>query len=140
MHAGVRTLIADLNALYGREPALHRGDAGGKGMRWVEAHDADHGLFAWLRVDPTDQARPVLVVVNATPTPQYNYRLGVPMAGRWEELLNSDAAEYGGSGVGNFGGVSTAPLDSHDHHQSVVLTLPPLAAVALTPSEAQEIA
>ena len=135
MHAGVRILIADLNALYQREPALHRGDSGGGGMRWVEAHDADHGVFAWLRVDPTDQARPVLVVVNATPTPQYNYRLGVPMAGPWEELLNSDAAEYGGSGLGNFGGVSTAPLDSHDHHQSVVLTLPPLAAVALAPSE-----
>jgi 1,4-alpha-glucan branching enzyme len=136
MHAGVRTLIADLNALYQREPALHRGDSGGSGMRWVEAHDAEHGLFAWLRVDPTDRARPVLVVANATPTPQYNYRLGVPVAGLWEELLNTDADVYGGSGLGNLGGVSTAPLDSHDHHQSVVLTLPPLAAVALAPSDA----
>jgi 1,4-alpha-glucan branching enzyme len=114
---------------------MHRGDSGGNGMRWVEAHDADHGLFAWLRVDPTDQARPILVVVNATPTPQYNYRLGVPVAGSWEELINTDAAEYGGSGLGNFGGVATAPLDSHDHHQSVVLTLPPLAAIALAPGD-----
>ena len=76
----------------------------------------------------------VLVVVNATPTPEYNYRLGVPAAGRWDELLNSDASHYGGSGLGNYGGVLTAPLDSHDHHQSVVLTLPPLAAIALAPS------
>jgi 1,4-alpha-glucan branching enzyme len=77
----------------------------------------------------------VLVVVNATPTPEYNYRLGVPVAGRWDELLNTDAGEYGGSGLGNLGGVSTAPLDSHDHHQSLVLTLPTLAAVALARSE-----
>ena len=77
MHAGVRHPDRrPQRARTGDEPALHRGDSGGSGMRWVEAHDADHGMFAWLRVDPTDEARPVLVVVNATPTPQYNYRFG----------------------------------------------------------------
>jgi len=90
-------------------------------------------VFAFLRTDPTGTARPVLVVLNATPTPQHNYRLGVPQPGRWEELLNSDADAYGGSGVGNYGGVDTTPIDAHDHHQSVVLTLPPLAAIALAP-------
>ena len=133
MHEGVRLLLADLNSLYRSEPAMHRGDYGGSGMQWVEAHDAEHGVFAWLRVDPSGEGRPVLVVANATPTPQYNYRLGVPAAGRWVELLNSDAAIYGGSGQGNFGGVDTAPLDSHDHRQSVVLTAPPLGVVALAP-------
>jgi 1,4-alpha-glucan branching enzyme len=73
------------------------------------------------------------VVLNATPTPRYNYRLGVPLAGRWAEVLNSDAGCYGGSGVGNYGGVETVPVDSHGHHQSVVLTLPPLGAVFLAP-------
>jgi 1,4-alpha-glucan branching enzyme len=133
MHEGVRRTVADLNAVYRAEPALHRGDYGGAGMQWVEAHDADHGLFAWLRIDPTGAARPVLVVVNATPTPQHNYRLGVPVAGRWNELINTDSAVYGGSDLGNLGGVESAPLDSHDHRQSVVVTVPPLALVALAP-------
>jgi 1,4-alpha-glucan branching enzyme len=133
MHEGVRRLIADLNAVYRREPALHRGDCSGDGMRWVESHDPERSVFAWLRVDPSGQARPVLVVLNATPAPQYNYRLGVPSAGHWGELLNTDAAHYGGSNIGNFGGVDSSPLDSHDHHQSIVITLPPLAAVALAP-------
>jgi 1,4-alpha-glucan branching enzyme len=134
MHEGVRRLLADLNALYRSEPAMHRGDCTGNGMQWVEAHDSEHGIFAWLRIDPSGDGRPILVVVNATPTPQFNYRLGVPVAGRWEELINSDAEAFGGSGLGNFGGVDTAPLDSHDHHQSVVLTAPPLAVLALAPT------
>jgi 1,4-alpha-glucan branching enzyme len=134
MHEGVRRLVADLNSLYRDEPAMHRGDSNGSGMRWVEAHDAERSVFAWLRVDPSDEpARPILVVVNTTPTPQYNYRLGVPVAGRWDELLNSDASLYGGGGLGNFGGVTTSPLDSHDHRQSIVITVPPLGVVALAP-------
>jgi 1,4-alpha-glucan branching enzyme len=137
-HDGVRRLVADLNALYKAEPGLHRGDcsgsAGGPGMQWVEAHDSVNSVFAWLRTDPTGAARPLLVLLNATPAPRYNYRVGVPVAGRWDEVLNSDAEIYGGSGVGNFGGVDSAPLDSHDHRQSVVVTIPPLGAVALAPT------
>ena len=137
MHEGVRRFVADLNRLYRTEPALHRGDVPtgdhGPGMSWVEAHDSERSVIAWLRTDPTDEGRPVLFVVNATPTPQHNYRLGVPVAGWWQELLNSDAEIYGGSGLGNFGGVDTVPLDSHDRHQSIVVTIPPLGAVALAP-------
>ncbi len=136
MHQGVRQLVADLNALYRDEPSMHLGDTvvdGGAGMRWVEAHDADRSVFAWLRTDPADRERPVLVVINATPSPQYHYRLGVPQAGRWVELINTDADVYGGSGMGNFGGVTAAPLDSHDQHQSVVIDIPPLAAIAFAP-------
>jgi 1,4-alpha-glucan branching enzyme len=138
MHSGVRTLVAELNRLHRDEPALHRGDgdAGhrGPGMQWVEAHDAPRSVFAWLRTDPTGASRPILVVVNATPSPQWHYRLGVPATGRWAELFNSDATEFGGSGIGNHGGVDAHPLDSHGHHQSIVIDLPPLAVVAFAPA------
>ena len=130
-HRGVREWLADINRLYAREPALHRGDSDPDGMQWVESADADQSVYAWLRRDPTGAAR--LAVFNATPTPRYDYRLGVPAAGSWAELANSDAEGYGGSGVGNYGGVDTVSVDSHGFHQSVVLTLPPLGAVFLAP-------
>jgi 1,4-alpha-glucan branching enzyme len=137
MHAGVRETLAALNRLYRDEPALHRGDSdadgSGIGMQWVEAHDAERSVFAFLRIDPTGEGRPVLVVCNATPTPHHNYRLGVPSAGRWSELFNSDAVEYGGSGVGNLGGVDTTPVDAHGHVQSILITVPPLGALLLAP-------
>jgi 1,4-alpha-glucan branching enzyme len=136
-HAGVRRCLAALNAVYRDEPALHRGDAdadgSGIGMQWVEADDAPNSVFAFLRTDPTGEHRPVLIVLNATPSPQHSYRLGVPTAGRWVELFNSDADEFGGSGVGNHEGVGTHPVDAHGHHQSLVLTLPPLGAIVLAP-------
>jgi 1,4-alpha-glucan branching enzyme len=134
-HGPVRALVGDLNRLYAAEPAMHRGDSDPSGMRWVEGADADQSVYAWLRQDPRhdEPSRPVLVVINATPTPRHNYRIGVPMAGRWAELVNTDAAAYGGSEVGNFGGVDTVPVDSHGFHQSLVLTLPPLGALFLAP-------
>jgi len=76
----------------------------------------------------------VLVVCNFTPVPRYGYRVGVPAAGRWREVLNSDAACYGGSGVGNLGGVDTAPIEAHGHAQSLALTLPPLGVLFLEPA------
>ena len=98
-----------------------------------EGADADQSVYAWLRSAPTGDARPVLVVINATPTPRHHYRLGVPAAGRWVELANSDAHHYGGSGLGNLGGVESAPVDSHGFDQSIVLTIPPLGALFLAP-------
>jgi 1,4-alpha-glucan branching enzyme len=136
MHRHVRQWLADLNRAYASEPALHRGDSDPGGMQWVEVGDADQSVYAWLRKDPSGDGRPVLVVINATPMARHNYRLGVPHHGRWSELLNSDAGCYGGSEVGNFGGVETVPVDSHGFHQSVVLTLPPLGALFLTPDGA----
>ena len=132
-HAGVRRLITDLNRLYASEPALHRGDCHADGIRWVEGADADQSVYAYLRLDPTGEARPVLVVVNATPLPRHNYRLGVPADGTWDELLNTDADLYGGSGTGNYGSVDTVPVDSHGYGRSVVLTLPPLGVLLLAP-------
>ncbi len=132
-HRGVREWLASINRLYAEEPAMHRGDSDPAGMQWVEGADADQSVYAWLRKDPDGEARPVLVVVNATPTPRHNYRLGVPRAGRWVELANSDSEDFGGSGVGNYGGVDTVPVDSHGFHQSIVLTVPPLGALFLAP-------
>jgi 1,4-alpha-glucan branching enzyme len=132
-HRGVRAWLADLNRLYAAEPAMHRGDSDTGGMRWVQGADADQSVYAWLRTDPTGASRPVLAVFNATPTPRHAYRLGVPGDGRWIELANSDASSFGGSGLGNLGGVDTEPIDSHGFAQSIELTLPPLGAVFLAP-------
>jgi len=138
-HAGVRLLLAELNALYASEPALHRGDSDANGIQWVESDDADRSVYAWIRSDPTGRARPVLAVFNATPVPQHDYRLGVPRDGRWLEVLNSDDATYGGSGVGNPAeGVATVPVDAHGCYQSIVVSLPPLGAVFFVPEETGE--
>jgi 1,4-alpha-glucan branching enzyme len=126
--------VADANRLYASEPALHRGDSDPAGMQWVEGADADQSVYAWMRKDPTGDGRPVLVVFNATPTPRPDYRIGVPTAGRWIELANSDAESYGGSGIGNLGGVESVPVDSHGFQQSIVLSVPPLAALFLAPA------
>jgi 1,4-alpha-glucan branching enzyme len=132
-HAGVRRLVADLNALYAAEPALHRGDSDPAGFEYVVGDDREHSVFVWLRRDPAGEAPPVLAVFNATPTVHHGYRVGVPVAGRWVELLNSDADTYGGSGQGNLGGVETDDEARHGSAQSLALTVPPLAAVFLRP-------
>ena len=132
-HRGVREWLGDVNRLYAAEPALHRGDSDPGGIQWIEGADADQSVYAWLRKDPTGESRPVLVVFNATPTPRHNYRLGVPTAGRWAELANSDAESYGGSGVGNLGEIETAPVAAQGHYQSLSLVLPPLGVLYLTP-------
>jgi 1,4-alpha-glucan branching enzyme len=132
-HAGVRRFVADLNALFVAEPALHRGDSDPAGFDYVVGDDREHSVFAWIRHDPTGAAPPVLVVLNATPTVHHGYRVGVPVPGRWVELLNSDAEPYGGSGQGNLGGIVTDDEPSHGSSQSLTLTVPPLAAVFLRP-------
>ena len=133
-HAGVRRLVTDLNALYAREPALHAGDTDPAGSHLVVGNDDTHSVFAWLRHDPSGGAAPVLCVVNATPTVHHGYRVGVPVAGHWAELLNTDADGYGGSGAGNLGGVNAEEQAWHGHDQSIPLTLPPLAVVLLQPA------
>jgi 1,4-alpha-glucan branching enzyme len=82
-----------------------------------------------------DRTSEVVVVMNLTPVPRYGYRLGLPKVGKWEEVLNSDASLYGGSNVGNLGGVSTQPIARHGHPQSAEFTLPPLSVIALSPAK-----
>jgi 1,4-alpha-glucan branching enzyme len=130
-HRGVQMLVADLNALLRSQPALHRGDARPEGFRWVTADDSAQSVFSWLRL--ADEAPPLLMVANLTPVPRYGYRLGVPMAGWWREVLNTDATSYGGSGMGNGGRTPAEANPSHNQPASVSLILPPLATILLMP-------
>ncbi|MBA3325629.1 MAG: 1,4-alpha-glucan branching protein GlgB [Rhodobacteraceae bacterium] len=125
-HRGVQSLVRDLNRLYRDTPALHARDCEGEGFEWLVADDAAHSVYAWLRKAPG--ANPVAVVANLTPAPRPGYRVPLPSAGRWREILNTDAGLYGGSGVGNLGGVE-AQADAAG--VAARLTLPPLATIWL---------
>ncbi|MGE5151534.1 MAG: 1,4-alpha-glucan branching protein GlgB [Rhodospirillaceae bacterium] len=129
-HAGMQRLVRDLNALYGREPALHRRDASGEGFRWVIGDDRSNSVFAFLRQGVQGDP-PVLVVCNMTPAPRHHYRIGVPQAGYWREIANTDSRFYGGSDLGNDGGAATTADAAHGEPQSLDLTLPPLATIML---------
>jgi 1,4-alpha-glucan branching enzyme len=131
LHAGLHGLVRDLNTLYREETALHRLDALPEGFAWVDATDSDQSVLSFLRFD-AGRRNMALVVCNFTPLPRYGYRLGVPRAGRWLERINTDSSLYGGSDMGNAGGVEAEPIPSHGHDHSVVLTLPPLATLILT--------
>jgi 1,4-alpha-glucan branching enzyme len=126
-HAGIGRWLTDLNRLYRGEPALHEGDCAPAGYEWIDGSDFDHSVISFLRHPKAGE--PVLVVFNYTPVPRHGYRIGVPAAGFWEELLNSDRAEYGGSGVGNDGGREAEEVPAHGREWSLALTLPPLAVV-----------
>jgi 1,4-alpha-glucan branching enzyme len=131
-HAGIERLIAALNEHYRNEPALHEGDADASGFFWVDGTNARESVIVYgRRGHAEDQV--ILVAMNFTPVPRANYRIGVPRAGRWRELFNSDAKEYGGSGRGNMGGVETTPIPWDGRRQSILVELPPLAAVFFTP-------
>ncbi len=134
-HAGMQHLIADLNRLYGEEPALHVLDCDWQGFQWLEANDAERSTLAFMR-KANEGTEVVIVACNYTPVPRYNYRVGVPSPGRWHEVFNSDATEYGGSGMGNYGSVDAAPVPYQGQPWSVMLTLPPLGAVYLKPEAA----
>ena len=127
-HRGVQSLVRDLNRLYRETPALHVKDADRAGFDWLEWQDADDSIFAFVRIG-RDGDPPVVVVCNMTPVVREGYRLGVPRAGWWREVLNTDAAIYGGSNVGNAGGVQSEAVEAHGRPASVLLNLPPLATV-----------
>ncbi len=131
-HAGIQRLVRDLNGLYQREPALHVRDSRPEGFRWIIGDDRANSVFAFLRQGAADD-RPILVVSNMTPVPRWNYRIGVPQAGLWREIANTDSRFYGGSDVGNSGTVGTAMVPMHGETQSLELTLPPLATIMLSP-------
>jgi 1,4-alpha-glucan branching enzyme len=130
-HAGVCRWVADLNRLLAAEPALHARDADPEGFAWAIADDTDNSVLAFFRHAPGQ--RPVLFVGNFTPVVRHGYLVPAPHAGYWSELANSDAEAYGGSGVGNLGGVEARPVPAGDHYWSLTLTLPPLAALLLAP-------
>jgi 1,4-alpha-glucan branching enzyme len=130
MHAGLQRWVQDLNHTYQRERSLHEVDFDGGGFRWIDCNDNENSVVSMIRSakDPNDFS---VIVTNFTPVPRPGYRIGVPASGWYRELLNSDAEIYGGSNMGNDGGVSTEDLPTHGFEQSLRLTVPPLGFVLL---------
>jgi len=128
-HAGVQRLVRDLNALYRATPALFELDYDPHGFEWIDWSDRDNSVFSWIRRDRAGNH--VVVVANLTPVVREQYALGVAAAGRYVEAINTDATEYGGMGVGNFGVVDARNEASHGRPCSLRLTLPPLATLIL---------
>jgi 1,4-alpha-glucan branching enzyme len=126
MHAGVQQWVADLNQAYRTEPALYELDCEPQGFEWIDCNDSEQSVISLIRKGKS-KAEVVLAIANFTPVPRYNYRVGVPDSGFWQELLNSDAADYGGSGLGNLGGMEAEQIAQHGQPYSLNLTLPPLA-------------
>jgi 1,4-alpha-glucan branching enzyme len=131
-HAGLQQLVRDLNQVYVQHPALWALDSDPHGFEWIDANDSLHNVFSYVRRDSADDT--VACVVNFSGGPQEGYRVGLPAAGRWDEVLNTDASQYGGSGVGNLGGVHAEEVPWHGMPASAVLRVPPLGAVWLTPA------
>jgi 1,4-alpha-glucan branching enzyme len=132
MHAGVQTLVRDLNRLHRQQPAFHELDCEAEGFSWIDLHGQDDSVLAYVRraVDPEDFA---IVVCNFTPVVRYGYRIGAPAAGCYRERLNTDSTHYGGGDVGNFGEVWAEATPVHGMPFSLSLTLPPLAVLVLQP-------
>jgi 1,4-alpha-glucan branching enzyme len=126
----MQALVRDLNRVYRAVPALHRRDCEAEGFRWIVVDDAAQSVLAWLRLGAPDDP-PVAAIANFTPVPRERYRVGLPKAGGWREILNSDATAYGGTGHGNFGAVTATAHPAHGLPASCELTLPPLSTILL---------
>jgi len=134
MNRGIQTLVRDLNGLYRGTPALHELDCEQAGFEWIDCNDAEHSIVSYLRRGH-DPDRVAAIICNFTPVLRHNYRIGVPRGGFYRERLNTDAAVYGGSDVGNGGGVMAAAEPWHGRPFSISLTLPPLATLVFLSEE-----
>jgi 1,4-alpha-glucan branching enzyme len=132
-HVGVQTLVRDLNRLYRERPALWESDHSSEGFRWIEPNDADANVVAFARL-AADGEDVLACVCNFSPVPRGSYRLGLPRAGTWREVLNTDSRYYGGSDAGSLGVLEAEPIPWHGQQVSAELTLPPLATVWLVPA------
>jgi 1,4-alpha-glucan branching enzyme len=128
LHGGLQNCLAHLNWLYLSEPALHRSDSNPGGFEWLDCRDGDQSTISWLRKCP-GTGEIILAVFNFTPVPRLNYQIGTPRGGHWKEIANTDALEYGGSGLGNLGGVEARELNWHGRSHRITITLPPLAGL-----------
>ncbi len=135
LHSGLQRWVRDLNTTYRGEPAMHQRDCEPSGFEWVDCHDADQGVLSFLREGKIVNDY-VLVVCNFTPVVRDDYRVGVPFGGTWNEILNSDAPLYGGSGQGNAGAVNAADIPWHGRSHLLSITLPPLGIVMFKPAQA----
>jgi 1,4-alpha-glucan branching enzyme len=136
-HAGLKRWVSDLNRLYRSEPALSEGDFDATVFHWIDANDSEQSILSCFRT-PRAGDEALLFVGNFTPVQHYDYRIGVPGEGRWQEMLNSNALDYGGNGIGNAGGMEADPIPCHGRPWSLNLTLPPLAAVIFKGQVARE--
>jgi 1,4-alpha-glucan branching enzyme len=130
LHGGVHRFVRDLNALYLAEPAFWETDFSHEGFDWIDFRDVEQTVVAYLRRGMVTGGE-LVFACNFTPLPRHGYRLGVPRAGTYRELLNSDAVEYGGSGIGNWGAVESEEVPEHGRAHSLCMTLPPLSIVVL---------
>jgi 1,4-alpha-glucan branching enzyme len=133
-HQGLQRFVQDLNQLYAAHSSLWHADYDTSGFYWLDCSDQENSVLSFVRQE-TDGRDPIAVILNLTPVPRYHYRLGLPQAGKWREILNSDAGIYGGSNVGNMGGVRTENRPCHGHQNSAPFTLPPLSIIAFTPDK-----
>jgi 1,4-alpha-glucan branching enzyme len=133
LHGGIQRFVRDLNATYAAERALHEVDFDGAGFQWIDCNDSDNSVVSLIR-RAADPSLFVIAVMNFTPVPRAGYRIGVPTPGTYRELMNSDAAIYGGGNVGNGGAVAADPIKAHGFDQSVSLQLPPLGFLLLKPA------
>jgi 1,4-alpha-glucan branching enzyme len=131
-HRGVQRLVEDVNKLYLAESGLWQSDYDTNGFYWVDCTDQDNSVISFVRQN-ADRTSEIAVVMNLTPVPRSKYRVGLPRPGKWIEVLNSDAAIYGGSNSGNLGGVVSEDIYWHNQSYSAELTLPPLGVVAFKP-------
>jgi 1,4-alpha-glucan branching enzyme len=136
-HAGIKEWVHDLNRVYRREPALCELDCRPEGFEWIDCNDAESSTLSFLRKNQSG-SDVVLVLCNCTPVPRFHYQVGAPRAGHWRELLNSDAQDYGGSGLGNLGGVEAEGVSIHGRPFSLNVTLPPLAVVFFKSTNAKK--
>ncbi|CNK35500.1 glycogen branching protein [Yersinia frederiksenii] len=128
-HTGVQRLVRDLNHCYQQNAPLYELDYQPEGFEWLVVDDHENSVFAFLRRDSNGQE--LIAISNFTPVPRYEYRVGIPHEGHYREVLNSDSAFYGGSNLGNQGGIDSQPVASHHHAHSLQLTLPPLSTIYL---------
>jgi len=135
-HQGLQRWVEDLNRFYRSEPALYEGDCDPAGFEWLDCSDSEQSVISLLRHGKST-ATVLLVACNFTPVPRHNYRLGAPRRGFWQEVLNSDATTYGGSGQGNIGGTEAVPVPLHGRPYSLTITIPPLGAVFFKHTGAQ---
>ena len=130
-HRGVQALVRDLNRLHRERPEFHELDFSGDGFSWIDCHDADQSVVSWLRLARDGSF--LVVICNFTPVPRRGYRIGVPPAAEYREMLNSDSHHYGGSDTGNSGQLATEARPWMGRPASLELTVPPLAAIVLAP-------
>jgi 1,4-alpha-glucan branching enzyme len=136
-HLGLQRLMEQLNRLYQEEPALWKSDYDQDGFHWIDCTDSQNSVLSFLRQD-AEHFHQLVVIANLTPVPRLRYRVGLPKAGRWRELLNTDAALFGGGNLGNMGGVTATPQSHHGQPASAEFTLPPLSILVFRPERAAD--